>query len=607
MAKDVNIHLKTTGAEQTKQQLEQTAQATGQVGDQVQEIGRKAQAGGWLLDLFIRRFAGPLGFLHILNQVQRLTHGVAEFFDKIKQRSDEAVRQLEQVAGGFDGIFEALNAFDVMSQQAAMKETYHLFQKTGTPEAIGLPIVEAYIRQFKDQMPPDQYQQGLETMLSYGARHGKEATPALIEFMGGMGMNQPGQQAAFTRQIAAASQAVKLPDETIISALGKGVPTIKAMGWTPEQALEAVATMAAAAGPNVRMRNAMPTAGLQAIMDPQAEKLAYAEVEDAQRAKSAADKAKAEFARTRTFAAKKAADLAQADADAKALAAEEAVTAAEKLAEDPIAFLRAVEERRATMTRERYTRLLREIYKGAEGGLAVGSLREGRKDLPDIIQQAKSAEGAAADRAEEERYKYTITGSDAVTKARAKQNELDVTENERLMESVRVLGATRHNILARRGIVEPLRLGLRAFFLGNVAAKNAEYGAFREWGESLPKEEDREAFQRELSPTTVGIPGVTPLTDTHFLKKWQDMTPLQKWQALTQSGRQALPPAASPALEQPPPSLLWPPPEAQPQSQPGPVGPVSYNYDHRVIHQTIFNPVVGMNKQDLRIEPPYLG
>ena len=36
-------------------------------------------------------------------------------------------------------------------------------------------------------------------------------------------------------------------------------------------------------------------------------------------------------------------------------------------------------------------------------------------------------------------------------------------------------------------------------------------------------------------------------------------------------------------------------------------GPVSYNYDHRVNHITIFNPVVGMNKQDLRIEPPYLG
>jgi len=67
------------------------------------------------------------------------------------------------------------------------------------------------------------------------------------------------------------------------------------------------------------------------------------------------------------------------------------------------------------------------------------------------------------------------------------------------------------------------------------------------------------------------------------------------------------PSVVPPAVESPPPSLLWPPPEAQPQSQPGPVGPVSYNYDHRVNHITVFNPVVGMNKQDLRIEPPYLG
>ena len=35
--------------------------------------------------------------------------------------------------------------------------------------------------------------------------------------------------------------------------------------------------------------------------------------------------------------------------------------------------------------------------------------------------------------------------------------------------------------------------------------------------------------------------------------------------------------------------------------------PVTNNFDHRIIHQTIFNPVVGTNKQDLRIEPPYLG
>ncbi len=49
---------------------------------------------------------------------------------------------------------------------------------------------------------------------------------------------------------------------------------------------------------------------------------------------------------------------------------------------------------------------------------------------------------------------------------------------------------------------------------------------------------------------------------------------------------------------------LQPTPTPPPESAVG--GPVSVNYDHRVINQTIFNPFVGMNKQDLRIEPPYL-
>jgi len=50
---------------------------------------------------------------------------------------------------------------------------------------------------------------------------------------------------------------------------------------------------------------------------------------------------------------------------------------------------------------------------------------------------------------------------------------------------------------------------------------------------------------------------------------------------------------------------LEPTPTPPPQSDAG--GPVSVNYDNRVIHQSIYNPVSGMNKQDLRMEPPYLG
>jgi hypothetical protein len=371
------------------------------------------------------------------------------------------------------------------------------------------------------------------------------------------------------------------------------------MGWTPEQALEAVATMAADV-PTPKMRAAMPLAGLQAIMAPQAEKLAYAEVEEAQRAKSAEDKAKAQAARTRGPAAKKAAAQAQVEADAKELAAEEAVTAAKKLAEDPVAFLKTVEERRAATTPERFNRLIREIY-GEGGYLAVSKLiAERRKNFADTIQRAKSAQGAAADRAEEERFKSTQETRDAITKAGIRQVQQDVTDKERTMEDVREFGLQAQKWYQTR---EPTRQWMREFAtIGE--GKEKEQAAALYWAEHISEEEKRDILseynrnpRRELTETN---------PENVIGWKWRQLTAQQKWDALTAIGLPTESPTSSPALESPP-SLLWPPLEEQPQSQPGPVGPVSYNYDHRVIHQTIFNPVVGMNKQDLRIEPPYLG
>ena len=658
MPKDINIHLKTTGAPLTQKEIGDVAREIGslsdvakrtseelkkpgenlkgikslsdiakesqrelggmadgvkQVGDKTTEAGSKAEKASGIFSTFFGRFTGPLGIVAAIAAVAKLGSTVSTFFDTIKQRSDEAVRQLDQVRGGFTDIFEALNAFDEKSRQAATKETYELLKKTATPEAIGLPIVNAYIRQFKGlvdagQLTAEQYQQGMETMLSYGARHGGAATPDLIELMGGWGMNQPDQQAAFTRQIAAASQAVNLRDEDIIAALSKGVSTIKAMAWSPEQALEAVGTMAAGE-PAPRMRVGMPTAGLQAIMvPPQPEKLAYAEVEVAQRAKSAADKAKAEAARTKTYALKRAADQAEADADAKQLLADQAIAAAEKLAEDPLAFLRAVEEKRSAMTRERFNRLLRDIY-GAEGGLAVGKLiMERRKDLPATIERAASAEGAAADRGEEERAKTTLEGRDATTKAETKLIQSDVTEEEKRKEDIREIGREKYKLLRRR---KPILMRFREIFTSTLRAAQEEYGARQQWEDTLTPEE-KETFTKEFPLKPVGFGG-GPLPLSPLDQKWQSMTTLEKWEALTRPSPVVAPiPGVQPPATEIPPIPNVPPSATESPPIPGAPLPATegppqaMHFDNRIINYQIFNPVSGMNKQDLGIEPPNL-
>ena len=57
-------------------------------------------------------------------------------------------------------------------------------------------------------------------------------TPELITLMAGWGMTTPEQQGIFRRQIGAVSSKSGLTEEEIIAALGRGAPTVKAMGWT---------------------------------------------------------------------------------------------------------------------------------------------------------------------------------------------------------------------------------------------------------------------------------------------------------------------------------------------------------------------------------------
>jgi hypothetical protein len=139
------------------------------------------------------------------------------------------------------------------------------------------------------------------------------------------------------------------------------------------------------------------------------------------------------------------------------------------------------------MTLQRFNRLLRDIY-GTEGQLAVGKLlAERRKDLADKIQRAATAQGAAADRAEEERFKTTLEARDAISKATAKLIQFDVTEQEEYMEDIRETGKARSQLLDRR---EPVLQRLRQTLTGpNLDAAEAEYGAFRQWEESLSEQE----------------------------------------------------------------------------------------------------------------------
>jgi len=410
-------------------------------------------------------------------------------------------------------------------------------------------------------------------MLSYGARHGGAATADLIAMMAGWGMVTPEQQGAFRRQIAEGAEAVGLKDKDIIAALGRGMPTIKAMGWTPDYAVQAIATIAA--GETGRKRMSLPGTTLQAIMAPQEVKLAEYGVE-------------------------------------------------EKLVEQPRKLLERVAGMRAEMDQQEFVRMLTGIY-GTEGAAGVYKLiAERRQDLADTLTRAAGREGIAAEQAEEQAYRGTLEARDARAKARKRQIALRVTEKEKYMEDVREIGAESRKQLGRR---EAIPMKMREIFLGEREAAEAEYGAYREWLESLTAEE-KAAIEREIEELdTEGLAGrppsrfrmgamSMPKAESPYLLKWQAMTPREKFEALT--SQEASGPAMSPEPEAPGESET---PSPVPTPEPVPLsarqaipeaalepamqvsaGPVTY--DNRTFNYRIVNPVTGMNKVDLLIEPP---
>jgi len=261
--KDINIHVKTPGAGEAKQQLDKTAEGVRGLGTTVQGSGEKAGSASGKWSLFFSLFAGVA--------IAAAIRGVVGFFDKIKEKADMAINKADEVRKAYEGLFEAFGAYDEKSRKGIVKKTEQLLLGTGTPGQVGYPTVEKYARQFKEVMPAADYDVGLRNALSYAARHGGTATPELIDLMRGYGMTTAKQQSEFIRTVGAAATQSGMTDEDIITALGRAAPSARAMGWSPQETISKVAALAA--GETGRNKSAMPSTVIEAMASPQNEGL----------------------------------------------------------------------------------------------------------------------------------------------------------------------------------------------------------------------------------------------------------------------------------------------------------------------------------------------
>jgi len=226
MSKDINIHVKTQGTEQAKQELNQVAQATEGMG------AKTSRAAGWIKEAFTA-LVGPLGIAAVVALVVAGISKIIAAFDDMRRASAEAVQELANQQRAAASFFEAVNAYTSPQRKAAMAQARHLQMTTGIPYADAMRVLESQQRTFGEINP-----QSSEQFAAYSKLHAGPQTGDLISWMGESGIKTPEQQGKIMRMIAAVSEHNNLKDEEIITALKTQGERFRYLGWTPEQTIE---------------------------------------------------------------------------------------------------------------------------------------------------------------------------------------------------------------------------------------------------------------------------------------------------------------------------------------------------------------------------------
>jgi hypothetical protein len=482
MAKDINIHIKTTGGAESKQQLEGVAQGAQKVGSGVQDMGSKALIGSGWVQKALSFLAGPLAFAGITGAIAGATLKIARFFDQVKTRSDEAVRKVQEIRSAFADLFEVMDAYSEKSRQALTLETTALLQRTAVSEQIGLPVVTAYARRFqpflnRGEITKQQYEQGREQMLRYAGRQGAGAVPDMLDIMAGWqpAMLTPEKQGAFSRMVTEVAHISGLKETDIVDAMRMSMPTIKAMGWTPEETLIAVATLAQSKKPRH-----IPTT-LQALMGGEIPKELKKQIP-------------------------------------------------KKLGGKPWELFAYVKGLQGKMPRQGYLDLLTKLY-GAEAATGALELAVGPpRGLRGAVTEAAGFTGAAREAEQERQRQETMEAYHAKGQAIGKSTLLRLTPDEILMESVRTAGVDiREKLRTKEGITQEIR----EFF--QLPALELEAATYKAWVSTLTPEQKASIRKRRgLFPQIRWKEDV--IAWSPYSKEWLSKTPAEKFKAAEEIG-----------------------------------------------------------------------
>jgi hypothetical protein len=482
MAKDVNVHIKATGGAEAKQQLEGVAQGAQKVGSGVQEMGSKALIGSGWVQKALSFLAGPLAFAGITGAIAGATLKIAQFFDQLKTRSDEAVQHVQKIRANFEELFAVMDTFSEKGRQALTLETTALLQKTAVTQQMGLPVITAYARRFqpfldRGEITKQQYEQGQEQMLRYAGRGKAAAVPEMLDIMAGWqpAMVTPEEQGAFSRMVTETARISGLKEEDIVGAMLMSMPTIKAMEWTPEETLIAVATLAQSKKPRH-----IPTT-LQALMGGEIPKELQKQIP-------------------------------------------------KELSGKPRELFAHVQALQGKMPQQGYLDLLTKLY-GAEAATGVLELTAGPpRGLPEAVTEAAGPAGAAREAQQERQRLETMEAYQAKGQAIGKATLLRRTPEEILMEAVRTAGIDIQEDLRTK---EPLTQAVREFF--QLPTREKEAATYNAWVSTLTPEQKASIRKRRgLFPQIRWKEDV--IAWSPYAKEWLSKTPAEKFTAAEEIG-----------------------------------------------------------------------
>jgi hypothetical protein len=245
MAKDVNIHVKTTGTQKAAQDFQYfygTMQAADrdiaaglkETGKAVEDVTTKnAGLAGSFKELYTA-LIGPLSITAAATFVVSAVKRIIAAYDDMKRAASEAVHEMANQQKAAASFFESVNAYSGPQRTAALAQARGVQGTTGLPFEFSMKLLETQQRTFGEINP-----ESTKQFAAYWQLHaqGPTATPDLIRWMGASGVNTPDQQSRIMRLISTVAEKSKLHDEDIITAISSRGERLRSMGWSPEETI----------------------------------------------------------------------------------------------------------------------------------------------------------------------------------------------------------------------------------------------------------------------------------------------------------------------------------------------------------------------------------